>query len=101
MEAIRIEKAFDDPQAVRALVENNGPYRTLAGYLPVSATRGEREATAEHGGTLPWFRSTWAANGRQLVEGAELILKNPWTIASLSLTQRRACRQRSAHCPLQ
>jgi hypothetical protein len=48
----------------------------LASYLPVSATRGEREATAEHGGTLPWFRSTWAANGQPLVEGAEFILEN-------------------------
>jgi hypothetical protein len=77
MEAIRIERAFDDPQAVRALVEKNGPYRALASYLPVSATRGDREASAEHGRTLPWFRATWAANGRPLVKGAELILENP------------------------
>ena len=76
MEAIRIEKVFDDPQVIRALVEHHGPYRALASYLPVSATRGEREATAARG-TLPWFRSTWAANGRPLVEGAELILENP------------------------
>jgi hypothetical protein len=76
MEAIRIERAFDDPQVIRALVENNGPYCALASYLPVSATRGDREATAEHGGTLPWFRATWAANGRPLVKGAEFILEN-------------------------
>ena len=77
MEAIRIEKVFNDPRVIRALVEHHGPYRALASYLPVSATRGKREATAAHGGTLPWFRSTWAANGRPLVEGAELILENP------------------------
>jgi hypothetical protein len=53
MEAIRIEKAFDDPHVIRALVERHGPYRALASYLPVSATRGEREATAAHGDTLP------------------------------------------------
>jgi hypothetical protein len=77
MEAIRIEKAFDKPQVIRALVERHGPYRALASYLPVSATRGEREATPAHGGVLPWFRGTWAANGQPLVEGAEVILENP------------------------
>jgi hypothetical protein len=46
MEGIRIEKVLDDPHVIRALVERRGPYRTLASYLPVSATRGEREATA-------------------------------------------------------
>jgi hypothetical protein len=73
MEAIRIEKVFDDPLTVRALVERRGPYRAMASYLPLSATRGDREATD----TLPWFRGTWAANGRPLVDGAELILENP------------------------
>lgn len=77
MEAIHIENAFDDPDVIRALVERHGPYRALASYLPVSAIRGDREATAAHGGTLPWFRATWAAGGRPLVDGAELILENP------------------------
>lgn len=76
MDAIRIEKVFDDPHVIRALVERHGPYRALTSYLPVSATLGEREATAAYGGVLPWFRSTWAANGRPLVAGAELILEN-------------------------
>jgi hypothetical protein len=75
MKAIRIENVFDDPFAVRALVERHGPYRAMASYLPVSATRGE-QATAVQGGVLPWFRGTWAANGRPLVNGAELILEN-------------------------
>jgi hypothetical protein len=76
MTAIRIQKVFDDPPAVRALIERHGPYRALASYLPVSATRG-KQATAADGGTLPWFRGTWAANGRPLVDGAKLILENP------------------------
>jgi hypothetical protein len=76
MRAVRIEKVFDEPLAVRALVERRGPYRTMASYLPVSATRGE-QANAAQGGALPWFRGTWAANGRALVEGAEPILQNP------------------------
>jgi hypothetical protein len=74
-EAIRIENAFDDPFAVRALVERHGPYRAMASYLPVSATRGE-QATTVQGGVLPWFRGTWAANGWPLVKGADLILEN-------------------------
>jgi hypothetical protein len=76
MSAIRIDKVFEEPLAVRALVERHGPYRALASYLPVSATRGVH-ATVGDGGTLPWFRGTWAANGRPLVDGAKLILENP------------------------
>ena len=76
MEAIHIEKVFDEPHVIRALVERHGPYRALASYLPASATRGERETVAR-GTTLPWFRGTWAANGRPLIAGAELILDNP------------------------
>jgi hypothetical protein len=83
MTAIRIDKVFQDPGAVRALVERQGPYRALASYLPVSATRGV-QANAADGGTLPWFRGTWAANGRPLVDGAKLILENPrlWEAAA-------------------
>jgi hypothetical protein len=76
MKAIRIEKVFDDPSAVRALVEQNGPYQAMASYLPVSATSGEGSTTAQ-ALALPWFRGTWAANGRPLVAGAEVILENP------------------------
>jgi hypothetical protein len=76
MKAIRIEKVFDDPDAVRALVEQHGPYRAMASYLPVSATRGEQASSAQ-ALALPWFRGTWAAGGRPLVSGAEVILDNP------------------------
>ena len=48
----------------------------MASYLPVSATLGEH-AIAAGGGTLPWFRGTWAANGQPLVDGARVILENP------------------------
>ena len=86
MRAIRIDKAFDDPSAVRAFVERQGPYRAMASYLPVSATRDEREAT----GALPWFRGTWAANGRALVEGAQFILENPGFLEAASRLFDRA-----------
>ena len=54
--------------------QRNGPYRPLASYLPDSAIRGARSAAAE--GVLPHFRATWAAGGRPLVDGVEVILRN-------------------------
>jgi hypothetical protein len=65
---IRIEPAFDDPDLVRAMFERHAPYRTMAGYLPITSL----EETS-----LPWFRGNWAANGEPLVAGAEKILHNP------------------------
>ena len=70
---IRIEPAFDDPKAVRGMFQRNGPYRTMAGYLPIES----REGTS-----LPWFRGNWAANGEPLVAGAERILHNHRFIAA-------------------
>lgn len=72
---IRIDGVFDDPGAIRRLVQRNGPYRSLANYLPDSAIRGGRTAATES--VLPHFRATWAAGGRPLVDGAEVILHNP------------------------
>jgi hypothetical protein len=66
-ELIRIEPAFDDPALVRAMFERHAPYRTMAGYLPI---------TSREGASLPWFRGNWAANGEPLVAGAEKILHN-------------------------
>jgi len=39
---IRVDGVFDDPGAIRRLVERNGPYRTMASFLPDSAVRGRR-----------------------------------------------------------
>jgi hypothetical protein len=71
---IRVDGVFPDPGAVRRMVERNGPYRTMTSYLPDSAVRG-RPATAGQG-VPPHFRATWAAGGRPLVNGAEVILHN-------------------------
>jgi hypothetical protein len=72
---IRIDGAFDDPGVIRRLVQRNGPYQTMASYLPAAAVRG-RQATAGEG-VPPHFRATWAAGGRPLAAGAEVILHNP------------------------
>ena len=63
---IRIEPAFDDPDAVRALFERHAPYRTIAEYIPRAPEQ------AAH----PYFRGNWAVGGKPLVEGAEAILRN-------------------------
>ena len=72
---IRVDGVFDDPGVIRRLVERNGPYRTMASYLPASAVRG-RQATASEG-VPPHFRATWVAGGRPLVDEADIILRNP------------------------
>ncbi len=68
---IKVDKVFDDPDAIRRLVESNGPYRMMSSYLPKRAVSGQAPAV------LPWFRGTWAAAGRPLVDGADAILHNP------------------------
>ena len=72
---IRVDGVFDDPGVIRRLVQRNGPYRTMASYLPASAVRGRQATVGE--GVPPHFRATWAAGGRPLAGGAEVILHNP------------------------
>ena len=50
---IRVDGVFDDPGVIRRLVLRNGPYLTMASYLPDSGVRG-RQATAGEG-VLPHF----------------------------------------------
>jgi hypothetical protein len=79
---IRVDGVFDDPGDVRRLVERNGPYRTMASFLPDSAVRGRRAMAGE--GVPPHFRATWAAGGRALADGAEIILRNPRLLRAAS-----------------
>jgi hypothetical protein len=73
---------FDDPGFIRRMAERHGPYRTMASFLPDSAVRGRQAAAGE--GVPPHFRATWAAGGRPLVEGAEVILRNPALLRAAS-----------------
>jgi hypothetical protein len=74
-EAIRIEPAFEDRTAVRAMFARHAPYRAIGAYIPDAvvddATKPEAEQFVQ-----PWFRGNWAAGGERLVEGAEAILHN-------------------------
>jgi hypothetical protein len=47
----------------------------MGSYLPPSATRTQGDSGTPDA-ALPWFRGTWAANGRALTDGAEAILHN-------------------------
>lgn len=73
---IKIDHAFDDPASIRRLVERNGPYPSIASYLPPSATRTSNRGD-EPETTLPWFRGNWAINGEGAIAGVEEILWNP------------------------
>ena len=73
---MRIAAAFDDPGSIRKLVEDNGPYPSVATYLPPSASGGAAAKTNDAATTLPWFRGNWAVNGRAVVAGADSILCN-------------------------
>ena len=79
---IRIDGVFDDPGVIRRLVQRNGPYRTMVSYLPASAVRGGQPAAGD--GVPAHFRATWAAGGRPLVDGAEVILHNPRLLRAAS-----------------
>jgi hypothetical protein len=79
---IRVDDVFDDPGVIRRLVQRYGPYRTMVSYLPASAVGGGPPAAA---GAVPaHFRGTWAAGGRPLVDGAEVILRNPRLLRAAS-----------------
>jgi hypothetical protein len=54
----------------------------MVSFLPASAVRG-RQATAGEG-VPPHFRATWAAGGRPLTAGAEVILYNPRLLRAAS-----------------
>jgi hypothetical protein len=79
---VMVDGVFEDPGVIRRLVQRNGPYRTMASYLPAAAVRG-RQAMAD-AGVPAHFRATWAAGGRPLVDGAEVILHNPRLLRAAS-----------------
>jgi hypothetical protein len=71
---IRIDTAFDNPEKIRAMFEENAPYRATAAYAPSGIVDETREQTEPL--VLPWFRGNWAVGGKPLVEGAESVLRN-------------------------
>jgi hypothetical protein len=78
---IRVEPAFDDRDAVRALFAQHSPYSAAALYLPDGSSRADRGG-ATPPSVWPRFRGTWAIDGRPLVAGVEPILRNERFIAA-------------------
>jgi hypothetical protein len=72
---IRIEPAFENREQIRAMFERHAPYRAVAAYGLDPAGEETRHPEAERS-FLPWFRGNWAATGKPLVDGAEVILHN-------------------------
>jgi len=74
---VRLDKAFENPTAIRSLIERSGPYRPLA--LEAQSDAERRASGAQGGGSFvpPWFRRNFAVAGEALVDDAELILHNP------------------------
>jgi hypothetical protein len=72
---IRIEPAFDDARQIRAMFERHAPYRAVAAYGLDPAGEETKHSEAQRS-FLPWFRGNWAAAGKPLVGGAEVILHN-------------------------
>ncbi len=61
-----VERAYDDPEAVRALIEQGAPYKSI------SAVQKEPEGTP----AAPWFRNFWALGGKVIFPGAEDVFEN-------------------------
>ena len=62
-----LRRAFDDPDAVLALIRAGAPYKT-------------QEAAHKHPDvthTAGWFRNFWALGGKVVFEGAEPFFQNP------------------------
>lgn len=69
---VKLERAFDDPDAVLGLVDKGSPYKTLA-----AVHRHPNESM-----TGGWFRNFWALGGKVVFDGAEPFFNNPNFIAA-------------------
>lgn len=69
---VKLARAFDDPDAVLALIDKGAPYKTLAAVH-------RHPYEAKTGG---WFRNFWALGGKVVFEGAEPFFNNPNFIAA-------------------
>lgn len=71
-----LDRAFADPDAVRALVPRHAPYWPVLRYAMSPSELAAVGGNAEAVSTPPWFRGDWAYT-EPLVEGAEQVLANP------------------------
>lgn len=62
-------------------MRRNGPYPTIATYLPPAATEASGDDHACRN-TSPWFRDNWAVADRAAVKEANTILVNERFVAA-------------------
>lgn len=73
---VLVDRAYADPDAVRALVRRGGPYWPTIRYVANAAELSAYGGAPKKLSVVPWFRSDWAYDDVR-VEGAEAILHNP------------------------
>ncbi len=75
-DVVRLQPAYDDPQAVSDLIDGAGPFWPLARYAASTAELQAMGSTKPSNFVPPWFRQDFALHGLALVDGAEPILHN-------------------------
>jgi hypothetical protein len=73
---VRLQPAYDDPQAVRELIDGAGPFWPLARYAASTAELQALGSTKPSNFVPPWFRQDFALLGKEIVVGADEILHN-------------------------
>ena len=73
---VALERAYDDVEAVRAMVPRSGPYWPTLRYVQGDAELGAVGGSAGNRPTqvMPWFRGDWAEEGKPCTDGADALL---------------------------
>ncbi|MCU1392781.1 MAG: hypothetical protein JWM34_1209 [Ilumatobacteraceae bacterium] len=79
---VRLQPAYDDPQAVHDLINGAGPFWPLARYAASTAELEAMGSTKPSNFVPPWFRQDFALLGEAIVPAAETILHNPHFVAA-------------------
>lgn len=74
--AVRLQPAWDDPDAVLALIRRAGPYLPLARYAASEAERRAAGGPANNTFVPPWFRVDIATGATVHVDGGAAMLNN-------------------------
>jgi hypothetical protein len=72
---IQVDRAFEDPERIRDLVRQNGPYWPTIRYMANASELSAVGSDAKTLSVVPWFRQDWAY-GEPMVEGGAEILTN-------------------------
>jgi hypothetical protein len=74
---VLIDPVFDDPEQLRTLFREQGPYWNQGRYLSAAGAASQMPSGATSTAGVPWFRQDWALAGRALVPAAAELLAMP------------------------